>query len=465
MKRLLALLVTTLSLTLPVGLTTELLSSYGSHALALTALSNLREQYPQRPQVARALTDDSQIAPSRIKDWESQALQSLSESLPVELPYSEQWLLSKPETQVITFDVTLMQGRILEIFNQRQPTAIGGIFIEIFERIGDRHRIVASASPADTQLRWPVTRTGTYRIRAQSIPESIGAFALSLEERFAFEFPVATDSPNSVQSFFGVARDGGRRKHHGIDIFAPRHTPIVAATDGYISRVSTSTRGGLHIWQRGNDDYGNPIGSLYYAHLEDTNVTAGAWVDRGTQIGTVGNSGNAISTPPHLHFGFYQRSIGPLDPLPFTGSARHTPAALSNGHRWPAWISVDRELVNVRKGPGTEHAIETTLSRGELVSLQAASKQWLRVRTGDGTVGFLAESLAQPPVKKLTPLTDSALVQVSLNPSSPVLIELAPGTVVEQLGRFGNARLVETDTGLQGWIIDSDEPASDETAS
>ena len=465
MIRLLALLATTLSLTLPVGLTTELLSRYAPHSLAVTALSDLRNHYPQRQQVARVLANDSQIAPSRINDWESQARQSLSESLPVELPYSEQWLLSKPETQVITFDVTLTKGRILEMFNQRQPSAIGGIVIEIFELVGERHRIVASANSVDTQLRWPITRTGRYHIRAQSIPDSIGAFALSLDERFAFEFPVATDSPNSVKSLFGVARDGGKRKHHGIDIFAKRHTPIVAATDGYISRVATSPRGGLHIWQRGSDDYGNPIGSLYYAHLEDTNVTAGTWVDRGTQIGTVGNSGNAISTPPHLHFGFYQRSIGPLDPLPFTGSARHTPIALSNGHRWPAWVSVDRELVNVRKGPSTDHAIETTISRGELVSLQAASNDWLRIRTGNGTIGFLAESLAHPPAIKSTPLPDSEQVQISPSPSSPVLIELAPGTVVEQLGRFGNARLVETDTGLQGWIIDSVKTASDEPAS
>ncbi len=465
MKGLLCSLVTIVILALPVGLTTELISVYGPDALARNASSDLREQYLSRQQLTRKLVSDRQISPSSIDDWEWQALRSLNEPLPLELPYAEQWLLFGSETQVITFDISATQNRILEITSDRQPTAQGGMFVEIFEPMGERHRVVATSNPTDTHLRWPVSRTGTYRIRVQSLPGSVGAFALTLDEQFAFEFPVATDSPKPVQSFFGMPRDGGRREHHGIDIFAPRHTPVVAATDGYIARVATSTRGGLHIWQRGSDEYGNPIGSLYYAHLEDTHVSAGTWVNRGTQIGTVGNSGNAISTPPHLHFGLYQRSAGPQDPLPWTGLARQATLTIPNGHRWPAWVSIARESVNVRTGPGTEYAVETTIDGGELVALQAATSGWLRVRTGSGVSGFLADTLVDPPTPQPITLQGPTQVQASPDPSSPILIELVSGTVAARLGRFGNARLVQTESGLQGWIIDPVAITSDERPS
>jgi murein DD-endopeptidase MepM/ murein hydrolase activator NlpD len=49
---------------------------------------------------------------------------------------------------------------------------------------------------------------------------------------------------------------------------------------------------------------------LYYAHLDTQLVVPGQFVRAGEPIGTVGNTGNAITTPPHLHFGVYWRQRG-----------------------------------------------------------------------------------------------------------------------------------------------------------
>ncbi len=46
-----------------------------------------------------------------------------------------------------------------------------------------------------------------------------------------------------------------------------------------------------------------------------TRPTTGDVVAPGTPLGTVGNTGNARTTPPHLHYGIYGRE-GALDPLP-----------------------------------------------------------------------------------------------------------------------------------------------------
>jgi murein DD-endopeptidase MepM/ murein hydrolase activator NlpD len=54
---------------------------------------------------------------------------------------------------------------------------------------------------------------------------------------------------------------------------------------------------------------------LYYAHLDRHAVSAGQRVRKGEIVGFIGNTGNARTTAPHLHFGIYRRGQGAIDPL------------------------------------------------------------------------------------------------------------------------------------------------------
>jgi murein DD-endopeptidase MepM/ murein hydrolase activator NlpD len=104
---------------------------------------------------------------------------------------------------------------------------------------------------------------------------------------------------------FGAARGGGRR-HDGIDMLAPRGTPVVASTRGVIVRHE-NPRGGLAFYLRGDD------GLTYYgAHLA-TFVRGDGRVRLGEIIGTVGDTGNARGGPTHLHFEIIN-SRGPKNP-------------------------------------------------------------------------------------------------------------------------------------------------------
>ncbi len=128
--------------------------------------------------------------------------------------------------------------------------------------------------------------------------------------------PVEGVRVSDVADTWGAPRGVGR-SHEGQDIFAARGTPIYSATAGYIYRIGTSNLGGNIVFTVGAGGR-----RYYYAHLEDwADIEEGQWVDTNTIIGFIGNSGNAISTPPHLHFGIYSGSRRTCDrmvydPLP-----------------------------------------------------------------------------------------------------------------------------------------------------
>lgn len=99
---------------------------------------------------------------------------------------------------------------------------------------------------------------------------------------------------------WGAARSQGR-SHEGIDIFAPRHTPVQSTTQGIVSKVGENNLGGRVVVVVGPGGAGH-----YYAHLEDyADIAPNDWVNQGEVIGYVGDSGNAKGTPPHVHYGIY----------------------------------------------------------------------------------------------------------------------------------------------------------------
>lgn len=126
-------------------------------------------------------------------------------------------------------------------------------------------------------------------------------------------FPV--NGPHSFINDWGFPRSGGRR-HRGNDIFAKTGTPTVAAADGYIGKASPVEKGlgGITLWVYGID--GN---QYYYAHLSKIHpgIRVGSKVAAGQVIGHVGNSGNARTTPPHLHFQIHPGGGEPINPYPY----------------------------------------------------------------------------------------------------------------------------------------------------
>jgi murein DD-endopeptidase MepM/ murein hydrolase activator NlpD len=118
---------------------------------------------------------------------------------------------------------------------------------------------------------------------------------------------------SSFKDSFGQRRSGGRR-HHGIDMFAARLTPVYAAADGVVTRLGSSRLAGRYLvvdhgdgWETAymhlnNDTPGTDDGEAPATLTFAEGIVEGAAVTDGQLIAWVGDSGNAEGTTPHLHF-------------------------------------------------------------------------------------------------------------------------------------------------------------------
>ncbi len=120
-----------------------------------------------------------------------------------------------------------------------------------------------------------------------------------------YVFPVY--GPSAYGDTFGAPRgDVSGGWHHGDDIFAPLGAPVLAVADGTVFSVGWNDIGGWRLWLR--DQEGN---EFYYAHLSAYTALAadGGHVNAGDVLGFVGNTGDAATTPFHLHFEVHPVSL------------------------------------------------------------------------------------------------------------------------------------------------------------
>jgi murein DD-endopeptidase MepM/ murein hydrolase activator NlpD len=124
--------------------------------------------------------------------------------------------------------------------------------------------------------------------------------------------PLEDVSTRQIANTWHAPRDGGRL-HEGQDIFAPRGTPVISATEGYVVNIGENSLGGQAVSVIGA---GGRV--YYYAHLDAyaPHLAEGDYVTTQTPLGYVGTTGNASGTPPHLHFGVYEPARGAMNPLP-----------------------------------------------------------------------------------------------------------------------------------------------------
>ncbi|MEJ2803098.1 M23 family metallopeptidase [Comamonadaceae bacterium PP-2] len=144
------------------------------------------------------------------------------------------------------------------------------------------------------------------------IDHAVYALRLSMSEApVRVAVPVEGVGRRGLADTWGAARSEGRT-HQGIDIFARRGTPVIAATEGLVARIGENRLGGTVVWV-----YGPGRQRHYYAHLDRVAETleTGDRVAVGDVLGYVGNTGNARGTPPHLHYGIYAMG-GAINPYP-----------------------------------------------------------------------------------------------------------------------------------------------------
>jgi len=387
------------------------------------------------------------------RDWLAANHRALHQALAIKTPYEESLYVDPAEPFAAGYRFHVLRGQRTEVAIDLQTVESVRLFIDLF-RLGDDEggpAHVATGSEQERRLAFEPRQDGDYLLRIQ--PELLrgGRLTVNIRNVPSLEFPVEGQSVQSIWSGFGAPRDGGRRDHHGIDIFAPRHTPVRAPTRAWVRRVNERSLGGRVVWLRDEERSLN----LYFAHLQTQEVQEGAWVNPGDLIGTVGNSGNARTTPPHLHFGIYVRRRGPVDPFPFIheaeGEARRPSVDLE---LLGGWARARGDSVALRLTPDSRSDILTTFDRDAPFRILGGTAGLYRVGTPEGTIGFTEGRLLEPVVEpiRLDAVSDERPVLADAAPRAPVRDHLSPGDTVPVLGRYGEYLLVETRDGRKGWM-------------
>lgn len=338
------------------------------------------------------------LADTRLgRGWLASGRRALSAPLPLEYSHLEEGRFVPEEPTALGFRIPVARGQRLEVEVEGPLWDQGRLFLDLLRlppagAPGDRPVSLLSAAGRDEPVSWEPEADREILVRLQPELFAGGTYRIRLRRVAALEFPVAGRDQRAVLSVFGAPREGGRRSHHGVDIFAPRGTPVVAAAAGVVRRANETPIGGRVVWLR-DPERGQ---SLYYAHLDRQGVRAGERVEAGDTIGWVGNTGNARSTPPHLHFGIYRRRRGPVDPLPYI---RVLPSEAPGIRADPAvaggWVTPRTGEVQVRTAPSLSAPVLATVNGNREMRVVGVTGAWYRIHLEDGTPGFVAEEVAE----------------------------------------------------------------------
>jgi murein DD-endopeptidase MepM/ murein hydrolase activator NlpD len=401
-----------------------------------------------------SLTDAGLAESALGRDWIEASRKAVESPAPISLPFQEEGFITAEQPGAMAYRVRIGRGQRLTAEVRLDSGEDTRVFIDLFRVPDDEQdplRPILSVDSVPGDFVHEPWRGGDFILRLQ--PELLrgGRYRVVLRLEAQLAFPVQGYDAGAIQSVFGDPREAGRRTHHGVDIFARRGTPVVATSEGTVRRVEITNIGGKVVWLR------DPVrnSSIYYAHLDSQAVRDGQAVMPGDVVGFVGNTGNARTTPPHLHFGIYRRGEGPIDPAPFVRRPRGTLEDLTADlAQLGSWVRLRNEGIRLRAAPGSRSDVVQEMGQHTPLRILGGSGEYYRVRLPDGAQGYVAARLTEAvdrPVETRTASLGGAL-HAGPDRDAPVVTELDPGDEVPVLARFGDYLYVRAPTGQEGWL-------------
>jgi peptidoglycan LD-endopeptidase LytH len=382
--------------------------------------------------------------------WLNAAVMSKQKALNINIPYRENGYFAADKIPATAYQFTVTKGQKLNIKLNRTPLDGALIYIDVWYRTDQTQKLVASADTLNHPIVFDIDETGTYLIRLQ--PELLQNISYELEITTgpSLAFPIKSKNTKSIKSYWGDGRDNDARKHEGVDIFGNFRTPVLAISEGTVTRVNENKLGGKVVWMRPKGkDY-----TLYYAHLDKQIAVEGQEVKIGDTLGLMGNTGNARSTPTHLHFGIYTFN-GAVNPLPFIDPVTKTPGAITASNTMLNKILRAKSATEMVYSPESKATVLATLNTGTIVRANAATGNYYLVELPDGRIGFIQSSRLVQVTKPLKKLKINLLQQkVYDRPDSLAAIKttLNEGQTVSLLGTFGDYQLISNADAAAGWI-------------
>ncbi len=381
--------------------------------------------------------------------WLKNGDESIGKALKVTLPYQEEGYFAAEKVQATALQFNASRGEEIHINISKKPEINFKIYIDLFRQMANSSpALIASADTSGAKIDFEVDSTGVYILRLQPELLSSGEYTLTIASAPSLSFPVSPSGKPHIGSYWSDPRDGGGRKHEGIDILAPRGTPAIAAANGTVTRVSENKLGGLSVYLR-------PDGknyTLYYTHLDLQLAHNGQKVMVGDTLGLVGNTGNAAGGPTHLHFGIYTDN-GAVDPFPFVNIRSKDPKAITAPAELLNTTARTIKECNLHASPDKKTSVIAILPLHTIIAVNAATGDWYKVTLPDGQPGFLACNMVAKP-NNLHMLTLKTKRPLFAAPDSTIAAHktlLSAGNRVSVLGVYKNYSLVDN-KGETGWI-------------
>lgn len=408
-------------------------------------LTNSRKPSPHEQYVKR-LEDGGLDKTAMVKTWLVAGDPSAHDSIVVTLPFQETGYFASSEPQARFYRFDVKDGQVLTLTSVIRSKDNARVFADLFMLEEDRWK---SKEHADTSmtLTYEFTNSGSCLVRLQ--PELLvnAFYSITLSVTPVLLNPVKGANNKSIGSFYGDPRDGGKRKHEGIDIFAVKGTPVVAPTAGVITRVANGGLGGKTVWMR-DLKRGH---SYYFAHLDSQYVNSGVKVKQGDVLGTVGNTGNAATTPAHLHFGVYQHES--KDPIAYIRTMERLVNELAPDTLFQSVVfKVKNRNAALHAGPSDKLPKYGTVLKDHYLKVIAQSKDWYRIVTANGFEGFIEKKnvLAAISGNKIQLKRSVTLLSEAEDNAVPIT-SLSPQQI-ESLAIHNGFRYIKTTEGVTGWI-------------
>lgn len=431
---------------------TTLLSLSVSIISCKSGAGNLFKPASPHEQYQRKLADAGLDQTVMGSSWARAASQSLTKALPVNLPYKTEGYFAAEKIPAVAYAFAITRGQKINVLISTSAARPVVIYTDLWlkEPNGTLKR-VGSVDTTYKPLSFDAAENGTCIIRLQ--PELLGSgpYTLQITTGPSLGFPLQSNNRKQIQSYFGAGRDAGSRKHEGVDIFSAFHTPVIAVAPGVVTRVNENNLGGRVVWMR-------PEGknyTLYYAHLDRQIATEGQRVNPGDTLGLMGNTGNAKTTSPHLHFGIYTSS-GAIDPLPFIDP--YQPAAPKITAQTALLNKVARTKVKTAFYASASLAGDSSFSLppATIVFVRAAFRDIYEAELPDGRTGFIRSNtvVVPDPLRKIK--VNSATLSAYDQPDEAMALKttFSRGNTISVLGSFSNYLLVSDETNETAWIPD-----------
>ncbi len=397
------------------------------------------------------------------RDWILAAEDAMKDPVDVEPPFEEAFYVDHASAFAVAYHFSVLKGQRVEIDVAFDGQKRCRLFMDLFRVRGLSYEdwlLVASANNNEKHLEFEPKQDSEYVLRLQ--PELLrgGRFTVTIRNLASLGFPVLGYDHRAIGSGFGEPRDAGRRRHHGVDIFTKRHTPVIAPSKAFVSRVSESDIGGLNIWLR---DEKRNMHFYYFAHLQTQEVKQGSVVEPGQRIGTVGNTGNARRTPPHLHFGIYVRREGPVDPVNFIKEINSTPREITSDLGvLGQWARSKQSKISLKASTASRSLEIARLNPNSAMKVQAAAGDTYRVLLPNGLSGYVPSRNIESITQSLETLQADLPHEVMAAPieRAAVVEKINGGDEFAVLGHYDGYLLVRTRMENVGWLMIPAEPGS-----